>query len=146
MDKITEFDKEFAFLSNFFPAAVTFEGVMYPTVEHAFQAAKTTDQTLRSEFLACATPGAAKRKGRKITLRPDWERIKNTVMLTLVRDKFASHPDLKQKLLDTGHAELVEGTRWHDTYWGIDLETMQGQNHLGRILMQVRDELRLGRI
>lgn len=142
-EKIDCFDGEFAFLSNFYPAEVEFEGLRYPTSEHAFQAAKTLDQKIRREFITeCETPGKAKRKGNKLCLRPDWENIKLDIMTTIVRNKFYTNPELAEKLQATGDAILIEGTTWHDTFWGIDLKTGEGENHLGQILMKIRDELK----
>jgi ribA/ribD-fused uncharacterized protein len=111
-----------------------------PTVEHSFAASKTLDAFERLEIAGQTTPGRAKRRGRKVELRPDWEDVKLTVMLILIRDKFTRHPELTEKLLDTGDQELVEGNWWNDTFWGVCKGV--GENHLGRILMQVRSELR----
>lgn len=140
MNRITSFDGEHAFLSNFHPSPVTFEGTIYPTVEHAFQAAKTDDPRERAAVLAQATPGGAKRLGRRLTLRPDWDEARVPVMHVLVYEKFANHPDLAERLLATGDAELVEGNGWGDVFWGVCRGV--GANNLGRILMQVRAQLR----
>jgi len=140
---INIFEGEYEFLSNFYYANVEFEGITYPSNEHAFQAAKSLDQNIRKSFLTeCPTPDKAKKKGRSLQLRSDWESVKNNVMTTIVRNKFNAHPDLKMKLLATGNAMLIEGTTWHDTYWGIDLNTGKGENHLGKILMQIRSEMK----
>ena len=115
--QINTFDGPFAFLSNFYKASVTFEGMTYPTNEHAFQAAKSLNKNIRSEFITQdLTPGQAKRKGRRISLRPDWESVKIQIMTDIVRNKFQTHPDLAAKLLATGDATLIEGTTWHDTF------------------------------
>jgi ribA/ribD-fused uncharacterized protein len=113
---ITSFRGRYRFLSNFALATVLLDGVPYPTVEHAFQAAKTSSRRQRQEILAADTPGRAKRLGRKVTLRDDWEEIKLKVMAGLVRQKFQD-PILGQFLLETGDAELVEGNTWNDTDW-----------------------------
>lgn len=134
---INRFDDAYAFLSNFYSAPVTFEGTTFPTVEHAFQAAKTLDKTERLKVLTM-TPGQAKRFGRHVQLRSDWESIKVDIMTQLVRQKF-SHEPLCSKLLATGSEELVEGNWWHDTFWGVCNGV--GENHLGQILMQIRTEL-----
>jgi ribA/ribD-fused uncharacterized protein len=87
-------------------------------------------------------PGDAKRFGRRhIVVRPDWDSIKLEVMRAILEIKF-QHPGLRQKLLDTGNAELVEENNWGDTFWGTDANTKKGQNHLGRIIMEIRKELR----
>ena len=145
---ITSFRGDYRFLSNFYPAEVRMSGMEYPTVEHAFQAAKTKDPNLRWKVRAAGTPGEAKRMGKNLELRPDWEEIKLEVMLALVRYKFTHHPELAEKLLTTGNVTLVEGNDWGDTFWGACRKgfhgqaQLEGQNHLGLILMKVRDELR----
>lgn len=135
---ITEFRGAYRFLSNFYPASVRLDGVTYSTVEHAFQAAKTTEPRLRRAVRDVATPGIAKKLGRSLTLRKDWESVKLGVMLELLRQKFGPSP-LRDLLLETGTTRLIEGNTWNDRFWGkVDGE---GENHLGRLLMQVRDEL-----
>jgi hypothetical protein len=112
----------------------------YASVEHAFVASKTLDPAERARVRAEPDPRRAKRMGRRLVLRPDWERIKLEVMETLVREKFARHPALAARLLATGPVQLVERNHWRDTFWGVC--DGRGENHLGRILMKVRDELR----
>jgi N-glycosidase YbiA len=137
---IDKFDgTENRFLSNFYPAAVTLDGVTYPTVEHAYQAAKTFDLSDRQRILNCPPPNIAKKIGRKVKARSDWEQVKVEVMTDLVRQKFTDHPELKAQLLATGDATLVEGNWWGDRFWGVC--NGEGQNYLGRILMDVRKEL-----
>jgi ribA/ribD-fused uncharacterized protein len=138
MERIEEFQGKNRFLSNFYPARVEFGGVVYPTVEHAYQAAKTLDPELRKKVRAAAKPGLAKRLGRGVALRPNWETVKCRVMFLLLRWKFHLQP-LRGQLLATGAAELVEGNRWGDTYWGVCRG--EGENRLGKLLMQVRKEL-----
>lgn len=141
---IRKFDREYAFLSNFYPATLAFEGELYPTVEHAFQAAKTDSPEERATVRTAGSPGQAKRRGRQVTLRPDWEEIKNEIMRDMLRIKFRD-AGLRELLLATGEAELVEGNGWHDRYWG-QCECArckgQGRNILGQLLMQVREEIR----
>ncbi|KKL91382.1 hypothetical protein LCGC14_1895220 [marine sediment metagenome] len=132
------FRGEYRFLSNFCPAPVTLSGVTYPTVEHAFQAAKTTDVEERQQILACKTPGEAKRLGRTVHLDPNWDEYRQTFMIGLLRQKF-SRPPFRQLLLDTGDRVLIEGNAWRDTYWGVCNGI--GENHLGKLLMRVRDEI-----
>jgi ribA/ribD-fused uncharacterized protein len=109
MDDITSFRDDYDFLSNFYPVEIRFENAVYPTVEHAFQAAKTDDPKERARVRACATPASAKSTGRRVTLRKDWETVKIGIMESLVRTKFTDHPDLREKLLATGERRLVEG-------------------------------------
>lgn len=138
---IDRFDGDFDFLSNFYDAAVTLDGLSYPTVEHAFQAAKTADPAERARVRAAGSPGVAKRLGRKVTLRGDWESVKVSIMEALVRAKFEAHAELREKLLATGERELIEGNHWNDTHWGRCRG--HGKNHLGKILMRVREALRV---
>lgn len=140
MDKIERFEGPYSFLSNFHPCHIIYEGITFNTVENAFQAAKSTDKRKMSDFVAL-TPGIAKQLGRQISLRPDWETVKDGIMLNLVKQKFLlpENERLRHKLLETGNTELVEGNWWHDYYWGVDATTGKGRNKLGRILMQVRE-------
>lgn len=138
--EITEFSGEHRFLSNFYEATVSLDGESYPSTEHAFQAAKTMNLDERRQIRMELAPGRAKRLGRTVTIREDWEKVKFNVMLELVRQKFWRHPDLAEKLLDTRHAKLVEENSWNDTVWGVCDGV--GDNKLGGILMQVRGELR----
>jgi ribA/ribD-fused uncharacterized protein len=136
---INSFRGEHRFLSNFYPAIVKLEGVLYPTVEHAFQAAKTTDQRLRAEIRNCETAADAKQLGRRVPLRPDWDAVKVLIMENFVRQKFAPGSNLAARLIATGNAVLVEGNDWGDTFWGVCRG--KGENMMGRILMLVRAEL-----
>lgn len=140
-NRIDSFRGTHRFLSNFFPAEVAYEGAIYPSVENAFQAAKCVSASEREVFRVCS-PAEAKRFGRRVCLRPDWEHVKLDIMRQLVTDKFARSDELRHRLLATGDAELVEDNAWNDTFWGVCRG--RGQNHLGRILMEVRDGLRGG--
>ena len=139
---IQQFTGKYAFLSNFYNNPMIIDGKCYLTVEHYFQAMKTLDPKERNYIRCSQSPSHAKRLGRECKLRPDWEQIKDQIMLKALRHKF-SHPDLKAKLLATEDADLEEGNTWHDTYWGKDLSTGEGQNLLGLLLMLVRDEISL---
>lgn len=142
---IEDFQGDYYFLSNFAPAPVELDGVRYPTVEHAYQAAKTLDPEERENIRQASTPALAKKLGRKVTKRPAWPDLKVDLMRELVRQKFAGQPDLKKRLLATDQAELVEGNTWHDNFWGdcrcARCASSPGQNWLGRILMDVRRQL-----
>lgn len=139
MKTIESFSGENRFLSNFYPCDMSVAGVRYPTLEHAFQAEKTTVQVERDLIRSARTPGQAKALGRRATLRPDWEAVKLDVMRELVRIKF-SDKVLRAELLGTRDAKLVEGNTWNDVFWGVCRG--RGQNWLGRILMEVREEIR----
>jgi N-glycosidase YbiA len=136
---IDSFQGEYRFLSNFWPAEVVFEGITYPTAEHAYQAAKSLDPIDRQRIAVSPTPAEAKRAGRALKPREDWETAKFDVMERVVRDKFTRHADLRTQLLTTGDAQLIEGNTWGDRVWGV--YQGEGENRLGLILMKVRDEL-----
>ena len=136
---INRFDGKYFFLSNFSPSPFRIDYVLFPTMEHYFQANKADNQNDYWHIAYAPTPGEAKRLGRKIQLRPDWEKIKDNVMLTGLRKKFAD-PELRSLLLSTGDEELIEGNYWGDTYWGVCNGV--GQNKLGKLLMQVREEIK----
>lgn len=139
MESILSFQGPHRFLSNFYPARVRYGGVVFATTEHAYQAAKTCDRNEAMRISLLAKPGDAKRVGKTLALRPDWEQVKEPVMLELLRLKFAL-PNLRAMLLATGDAWLEEGNTWGDTYWGVCRG--QGKNRLGHLLMQVRQEVR----
>lgn len=137
---ITEFKGEWRWLSNFTPVTVVIDGIKFPSVEHGFVAMKTLDTTTRFMVSQIETPGKAKRFGRKIELRPDWEEIKIGVMEELLRQKFMQEP-FKSQLIKTFPQQIQEGNRWGDTFWGVDLRTGKGRNELGKLLMKIRGEL-----
>ena len=109
--RIDRFRGEHAFLSNFHPAPFRWRGRDWPTAEAAFAASKTLDERERERIRTAPSPGHAKRLGRRVKLRPDWERIKDDVMRSLLEAKFAA-PELRDALLATGDAVLVEGNTW----------------------------------
>ncbi|MGB9848897.1 MAG: NADAR family protein [Moorellaceae bacterium] len=137
------FRGEYAFFSNFYPALVEFEGITFPTVEHAFQAAKTLDTRERRRIALLPTPSEAKRAGRRVKLRGDWESVNVPIMYSLVYQKFTRHPELRAALLATGDRPIVEVNTWGDTFWGVC--DGQGENYLVRILMAVREKLKFQR-
>jgi len=138
MQAIDAFQGQYRFLSNFFPATLEFHGAMWPTSEHAYQAAKTLDLRWKLEVQQQETPGLAKKRGRLVDMRPDWERVKVRMMLQIVSAKFIQNRDLMRQLVETGDAELIEGNKWGDTFWGVCQG--KGENNLGQILMVVRDQ------
>lgn len=118
---IGPFEGKYRFLSNFYDGhLVVYRGTIYKTAEHAFQAAKAKD-ILEKQYVAIApTPGEAKRRGRRVEMRSDWEIIKDRVMHDIIYDKFSQHKDLTFLLLATGDEELVEVNTWGDRYWEQD--------------------------
>ena len=143
---IDSFKGEHQFLSNFYnvPGGIAYDGAIYPTVENAFQAAKTLDLEERKHF-ETITPAAARARGRKVDLRKNWDYDRVDVMRELVVLKF-SVPELSEKLLATGDEQIVEGNASHDRHWGTcrcPKHQGDGLNWLGRILMRVRKELKV---
>lgn len=136
---IDSFQGRHRWLSNFWPSAVLMDGLLYGSVENAYQAAKA-HPSQRRPFLGCCSPGQAKRLGRRVPLPADWEQRKVGVMRSLLRDKFSPGSQLAAQLLATGDAPLVEGNTWGDRFWGVCGGV--GENHLGRLLMERRAELR----
>lgn len=130
---ITEFRDKYAFLSNFYPCVIHYAGYTFQNSEAAFQAAKCPARM--AEFCHL-DPSAAKKFGRKVDIRPDWEEVKEKVMLEICWAKFTQNPELRDRLLATGDRELIEGNTWGDRIWGVCGGV--GENKLGKILMLVR--------
>lgn len=143
---IDSFSGDYHFLSNFWVASGAYIqafGCFVRTTEHGFQAAKCARQKDRYAILTAETPGKAKRMGQNIEIRDDWDEVKEHVMYTLLRRKFA-HQGAMAELLHTGTGCLVEGNTWGDRYWGCTKNPVgrwEGSNRLGVLLMQVRGEL-----
>jgi len=114
-----------------------YRGIAYPTSEHAYQAAKTLNENSRMNISILGTPSEAKRYGKTVQLRADWDEVKLEIMAEIVRAKFIQNPTLREKLLATDDAILEEGNNWGDTYWGVCKGS--GENNLGKVLMELRD-------
>lgn len=140
MKKIDDFRFEYRWLSNFEVADIEYEGIVYPSTEHAYQAAKVMDIEERKRIAALPYPKDAKREGKYLKLRSNWDSIKIQVMYDVCKYKFTKHAYLREKLLATEDAILIEGNWWNDTFWGVC--NGKGQNKLGEILMAIREELR----
>lgn len=139
MGKIDSFFGEYRWLSNYWLCVIVYQGVTYKSVEHAYQSLKVDDPVLANKIANSSTPNQAKKLAQApVQRRPNWEQTKVSVMKDLLRIKF-SDPVLRAKLLATGDAELVEGNTWGDTFWGVCRGI--GQNHLGKLLMEVRAEI-----
>lgn len=128
------------FLSNFYRHPVLHAGHLWPTAEHAYQAAKTSSQSWKEQILNAATPGEAKRLGRKVPVDLNWEEQKLAVMEAILRAKFARGSSLAMMLIGTGDEHLEETNWWGDRFWGTCNGT--GKNHLGKLLMKIREDLR----
>lgn len=132
--------------SNFSPHGVQLKGVWWPTTEHYFQAQKFVGASDEEAIRLAKSPKQAAEMGRdrKRPLRPDWEQVKDNVMREAVRQKFLTHKDIQQTLLNTGDEEIVENAPG-DYYWGVGADG-SGKNMLGKILMEVRAELQQSQI
>lgn len=137
--KIDSFKGEYFFLSNFYPTKIKYNGIQYLNNEAAFQAQKCTTMEDRIKF-SYLNPSDAKKLGRRIILRNDWESVKISIMREIVFEKFKQNPHLTEKLLDTGNVYLEEGNNWGDRIWGT--VNGVGRNELGKILMEVRKEIK----
>lgn len=142
---ITSFEGKYSFLSNFYACQTEYHNVKYPTSEHAYQAAKTANPVQKEAIRKADTPDDAKRLGRRIEIKSNWDEIKDEVMYEIVLNKF-KNKRMQAKLLATENEILVEGNYWHDNYWGSCtcpkcLQKPKG-NVLGKILMRVRKELK----
>jgi ribA/ribD-fused uncharacterized protein len=137
---ISGFFGEYRFLSNFWPCPrkVEYDGIRYPSVEHAYQAAKYRKEVRRD--LIEVTASQVKKLGRQAPLPSDWESIKDSIMEQLVFSKFSNDEYLKKLLRETGNAVLEEKNSWGDVYWGVNVSG-KGKNRLGEILMKVRNQL-----
>lgn len=146
MEPIEEFRKDYFFLSNFYPVAVTYKEYEFPTVEHAFQGAKCTLKSDIEKILKCKTPAAAKRLGRRVAIKDNWDSKRVDIMRLLLRDKFCdNNSQLKELLTSTGQRKIIEGNRFHDNYWGqckcARHRNTPGKNMLGELLMEIRNDL-----
>lgn len=140
---INRFWKDHKFLSNFHYSTIFYRGNKWKTVEHAYQAMKTLDITEQAKIRDASAPSQAKKYGRCVIVRDDWDQVKIEIMLELLRLKF-HNPFLRGKLAATGNAILIEGNNWCDVVWGqcrCEKHNWEGLNLLGRLLMQVRDEI-----
>ena len=141
--KISRFHGEFRWLSNFFlTPVVDSNGRVHPSVEHAYQPAKATTVAERESIMSASTAKKAKRRGSKLNPPPDWKDRKIDVMRSLLRIKFAPGTPLAERLIETGNRVLEEGKDWGDTFWGVCAG--EGENHLGRMLLDLRAELKRG--
>jgi len=133
--------------SNFLPfeESMKYQGLIFTTPEHFYQAMKTKDFDQRHHISLARTAAIAKQRGRSVTLRPDWEEIKQDVMMYALRYKFDYGTSWSRKLMTTEKDDIVEWNYWHDNIWGDctcrKCQNIPGQNLLGKLLMQLRAEL-----
>ena len=141
---IDSFRDNYRFLSNFYPCEVMYEGLLYPSVEHAYQASKTNDPEIRKHVYWLQTPREAKQFGKTIHRDPEHEIYRVRIMEQLLQEKFKD-PTLKKRLKHIKGYDLIEGNTWHDNFWGACIcekcTYKEKHNHLGRLLMSVRNGL-----
>lgn len=156
MSSINRFQGRFGFLSNFYPCKIEHRGIVYPSVEHYYVAMKVTEIQLlngiyytaadfREMISKVALAGDVKKIGQRVKVRSDWEEKKLRFMNFAVGEKFKDE-ELSEMLLSTGDLDLIEGNFWHDNFWGscsCPKCNNGGENHLGKILMKIREELKM---
>ena len=152
------FFAQYRFLSNFHECPVLWDGLIWPSSEHAYMASKCEDvyysgfnkyptyNEMNYEYICKMSCSEVKHWGQTVKLRDDWEEIKLDMMFEICESKFVNNKDLKQKLLDTGDKELIEYNSWGDQFWGYDVDKQKGRNELGKILMKIRGMLKLENI
>jgi len=138
-DTINRFKGEYDFLSNRYPCHIVWEGLEYHSAETAFQASKCKDEKERKVFAGCSTDKAVL-KGKDLIPYPGWEEAQISIMVTILQAKFEQNPALMRKLAETGNRVLLNGNNKQETFWGIDLYSWTGENHLGRIIMNIREK------
>lgn len=144
-ESILRFKGKYHFLSNFYRCQFVWDNIVWMHSEGAFQAAKTLDRRVRSAMADLSNPVEAKKLGKRVELRQDWPKVKDQIMLDIVRAKFRQNTDIAAMLEATGDAVLEEGNHWNDRYWGVcPAGSGNGQNKLGKILMIVREEIKKG--
>lgn len=135
---INLFKGDYSFLSNFYYTPIEYEGLIYKSSEVAYQASKTLDMNIRKQFTTL-TSYLARRSGKNLNLRDDWFTIRKDVMYKILQIKF-SNPFLRDMLIKTNNAILIEGNDWGDTFWGVYKN--KGENNLGLLLMKLREEIK----
>lgn len=132
-------EPEYVYLSNFYKSEIVYNGKVFKSTEHAYQAEKTLDPDWHEAIRLAETPNKSKKKGRACPLRPDWHIIKFDIMREVLHLKFQD-PKLREKLLSTGNKYIVEGTVWHDNVFGCCI--LNGCNHYNEFTKAYcRDEL-----
>jgi ribA/ribD-fused uncharacterized protein len=140
IEGIYGFTGKYSFLSNFWPSTVEYEGFQYWSVENAYQAAKCVDEQSLYAMRCLQTPRQAKRLGKTVPIRSDWDEVKVPIMENLLRQKFTIYPNLSLKLYQTGDIYIEETNTWGDTFWGVC--NGRGRNVLGNLLMKVREDIK----
>ena len=138
---IKEFSGNYNWLSNFFPCSICLNGQVFPSVEHAYQSEKSSEREWKKWCQYVSSPGKIKRDAKKLEInRKEWDKKKLKIMEICIDQKFSKEP-FRTKLLETGEEEIQEGNNWNDEFWGVNLKTGKGSNHLGKLIMKKRDRL-----
>jgi ribA/ribD-fused uncharacterized protein len=138
---IREFQGEYRWLSNFWPVEIKYKGRVFHNVENAYHSEKSHDELFKDFCASESNPRIVKENQQEmITLRSDWEEVRENIMLELTRTKYQNR-ELQKKLLETGNEYIQEGNSWGDVFWGVDIETGKGENRFGTIIMRIRKEL-----
>ena len=138
-DTINQFKGDYNFLSNRFNCKVVWRGLKYGSAEAAFQSSKCADETERKVYASCSVDTAIQ-KGKEQVPYPEWEEEQLDIMESILEAKFEQSPTLMKKLADTGNSILINGNNKHETYWGADLYSWEGENYLGKLLMKIREK------
>lgn len=138
-DVISSFKGEYDFLNNRYGCSFMWQGIRYNNVESAFHASKYTDESER-KILSRMSADKAVKKSMDFTPSAEWEDCKLNIMESILLAKFDQNPSLKKRLIETDNRILINGNNKHETYWGVDLYSWKGENHLGKILMTIRDK------
>lgn len=143
-NNIKGFFGDYRWLSNFEPCAIVFEGLEYPSSENAYQAAKlkNTEDRLQFQTLSASKSKRIFREQEFENLTEDWHNAKYGIMKSILIDKFSRNRELRDKLLETGNKYLEETNHWHDVYWGVDYRTGEGEGNLGKLLMEIRENIK----
>lgn len=139
-DTIKEFQGEYRWLSNFSPCVIVLDGVEYKSVEHAYMSARSDTPGWKEFCKNTESPFTVKNQAKKVSDVEGWSNKKLSVMLECLVQKYNQEP-YKTKLIETGDMDIQEGNAWKDVFWGVDLKTGKGKNHLGIMIMNIRRDL-----
>ncbi|AHX01153.1 hypothetical protein M316_0088 [Nitrincola phage 1M3-16] len=143
---IETFKKEpYTFLSNMYPCEVLYKGRVFKSSEAAYQSAKSGDENWKDWCASEDNPYLIKKKSRQVDIKEDWDEYKKKVMWNILKRKYSIEP-LRSKLLETGDEFIQEGNWWGDKFWGVCLKTGEGENYLGRMLMEIRRRIKDGEL
>lgn len=144
---INSFRGYHAWLSNMYECKVEFMGHKFKSVENAYMYAKNPNDLEWLNKCLTMSPGDVKKASKMIKLRDDWENVKLAIMYNLLKQKFAQEP-FRTNLIETRNENIVEGNRWNDTFWGVDIKSSPniGENWLGRLIMDVRTKIKNGKL